>query len=103
MADIGEARRDTGHDRHGFSIGGRHELLEGILRILHRIKRINGRFARAQVFPRLVFRLLLLDVAAVRKHDAGKLHSGLRCDDASFESLLHEQGDEAGMVDMRMR
>ena len=73
------------------------------MRILHCIKRFSRRFACAQVFARLVFRLLFLNMAAIRQHNAGQLRCSVRCDNAALESLFNKQRDKAGMVNVRVR
>ena len=79
------------------------EKIHGGSGVFCRIERFHHGAAVAQVLFRLIGRVGLLDVRAVRQHDGAKVHRFRRGIDGTAESLFIQERQHTGMVDVRMR
>ena len=68
--------------------------------ILHGVKRLHHRPAGPEVLAVFILRVGLLDMGRVLEHDVHKLGGEAGGENAALESLLYQQGNPAGVVDV---
>ena len=72
-------------------IMNRLKLLDAVCGILRGIQRFYKRLASAFIFAVLIFGFLLLNMPAVRQHNAAKLRSSSGSDDLAAETAFYQQ------------
>ena len=72
-------------------------------RVLAGVDGVDRGLAISGAMPVDVFHVFLLDMAAVREHIAAQVRRGLGADHLAPETMFHQVGDIARMVDMGVR
>ena len=103
MARVDELRRDALAQLHRLAVFARLDELLHALGVLDGVERLHRRTARAQILAVLILGVGLLNVRGVLQHDAEELRRETGGDDLALESVLDEQRQAAGMVDVRVR
>ena len=103
MARVDELRRDALTQLHRLAVFARLNELLHALGVLDGVERLDRWTARAQVLAVLVLGVGLLNVRRILQHDAEELRREAGGDDLALESVLDEQRQTAGVVDVRVR
>ena len=79
------------------------EVAQTLDRVLAGVDGLDRGLAISGAMPVDVFHVFLLDMAAVREHIAAQVRRGLGADNLAPETMFHQVGDIARMVDMGVR
>ena len=109
QADAGRAQQVAGIDEHGVYavadvdllavLAGIHELPHPH-GILHRVQRFLHGAARPLVLTVFILGVALLNMGGVLQHDIQQIRRQASGEDTALKTLLDQQGDTAGVVDM---
>ena len=103
MAGINEFKLEVGGEFVGKMVRDADEVAHTTYRILHGIDRLNGRKSLEGAFFVELGGIGFLDAAGVGEHDSAEVAGGGRAEHRSFEAHLHHIGNQAGVVDVRVR